>query len=294
MTALDTLTEAADALGQAPVDQKKADPEDLQLWSVTTIIGALDKPALIYWSAEQTAVAAVHERDAWEGIARRDPDDAVEWLKGARFRRPPGQRTAAELGTAVHDACESYALSGIRPDVDEEVRPFLEQFDGWLQRFSPSYEATEVCVYHPGYGYAGQLDAILTIDGVRFLVDYKSSRRSFNNRGKATGPYPEQVGLQLAAYRHAEMAAVWRPRRFEKFRRRYYLLSEAERARGVPLPEVDTGLVLHITPEHAHAYPIRCDAPVFEAFLHTLECHRWVQADSKLVLGDPLMPTGGA
>ena len=29
------------------------------MYSVTTIIGALDKPALLYWAAEETAKAAV-------------------------------------------------------------------------------------------------------------------------------------------------------------------------------------------------------------------------------------------
>lgn len=276
-------------IGEKPDDDAKPAPDDIRMWSVTTIIGALDKPALVYWAAEETAKAAVNEMDAWQGLADRDAADAVDWLKRARFRRPVGQRTAAELGTAVHEACEQYALSGIAPELDDEVRPFFEQFDRWLQQFQPSFEATEVTVYSPTYGYAGTLDAILTIDGVRFLVDYKTTRKETDSRGKATGPYPEQVALQLAAYRHAECAAVWRPRRFEQYRRRYYLLGPSERERAVPVPEVDTGLVLHLTPGHAMAYPMRCDAPVHDAFLHTLEAHRWVNEASKHVMGDPLL-----
>lgn len=276
-------------LGQAPVDIKDAEPDDLRLWSVTTVIGALDKPALVYWSAEQTALAAVA---AVKSLPQRIEEDGetetVKWLTGARFRRPRGQRSATELGTAVHEACEEYALTGVRPDVDAEVAPFLDQFDRWLDRFQPSYQATEVCVYHPTYGYAGTADAFLTIDGTRFLADYKTSRNTLDGKGNLRTPYPEQVGLQLAAYAGAELAAVWRPRRMEKFRRRYYLLSESERAQAVPVPTVDAGLAIQITPESCEAYPINISEPVFEAFLHVQEAARWVNETSKKVMGPAL------
>lgn len=287
-----TLTETppSDQLGQPADDNAKPQPDDLRMWSVTTILGTLDKPALIPWAAKETAQAAVNAADSLAiRIAEDGEAETVKWLSGARFRRPRGQRSATELGTAVHAACEEYALTGRRPDVDDEVVPFLDQFDDWLQKFSPSFEATEVTVYSPTWGYAGTLDAVAVIDGVRFIVDYKTTRKTTDAKGNPTAPYPEQVALQLAAYRHAEYAAVWRPRRTYEFRRRYYLLGESERARAVPVPEVDTGLVLHLTPAHAVAYPIRCDAPVHDAFLHVIEAHRWVNEESKTVMSNPLM-----
>lgn len=298
-----TITETTEprTLGQPAIDDAAAAEQDLQLWSVTTIIGALDKPALLYWSAEQTALAALGSQPTWRGmLADDDPDcthtdaatcQAVKWLRDARFRRPKGQRSASDLGTAVHNACETYALTGTRPDVDNEVRPFLEQFDRWLQEFSPSYQATEVAVYHPELGYAGTADGVLTIDGVRYLIDIKTSRKHLDGRGKPTTPYPEQVALQLAAYRHARYAAVWRPRRLERMRRRYYLLGPDEQALAQPVPEVDTGLVVHITPHACEAYPMVCDAPVFEAYLAAQDCARWLFQDSRQVMSDPLTPT---
>src|SRR5690606_17586071 len=117
-----------------------------------TIIGALDKPALIYWSAEQTARAAVEDLAVWKAMADRDPNDAIDWLKKARFRTKPGERTAAELGTAVHEACEEYVLTGSRPDVEPDVEPFLIQFEKWCERVQPEYQAAEVTVYNPTYG----------------------------------------------------------------------------------------------------------------------------------------------
>ena len=277
-------------LGQPALDGQKPADDDERHWSVTTIIGCLDKPALLYWAAEQTAVAAVNSARTLEArVEEEGVDTVVKWLRDARFRRDRTQRTAAELGTEVHAACEAYALTGQRPDVDAEVQPFLDQFDRWAQEFQPVYQAAEVTVYSPSYGYAGTCDAFLTVGGVRCIVDYKSSRKSFDNRGNPTTPYPE-VALQLAAYRHAELAAVWRPRRMEQYRRRYYLLGQAEREMAVPVPEVDTGLVIHITPDHCDAYPVECGPDIFEAFLFVQEAARWQFQTSKTVIGRPLEP----
>lgn len=294
----------AGALGQPAVEGATPADNDLQLWSVTTILGALDKPALLYWASEMAALAAVHSEATWRGmLADDDPScrhtdaascAAVRWLRDARNRKPKGMISATELGTLVHEACERYALTGTRPtDVAAEVIPYLDRFDEWLQRFGPSYQATEVAVFHPDLGYAGMTDAFLTIDGVRYIADYKTTRKVLDSQGRPSQPYPEQVGLQLAAYRWAEYAAIWRPRRAEKFRRRYYLLSPDERAMAVPVPQVDTGLVIHITPEACEAFPIVCDEAVFEAYLAVQDAARWVNQTSKNVMGEPLMPAGG-
>jgi hypothetical protein len=311
MTALAAVP--APQLGQPAIEDASAQDDDLQLWSVTTILKVLEKSGLIFWSAEETAKAALHFEATWRGMLadddpnclHRDSDcPALKWLAEARFRRPKGLRSANELGTDIHTAVEEYALTGVRPVVDDEVRPFLDQFDGWLQRFSPSYQAVEVTVYHPELGYAGTADAFLTIgghgsptlpgtDAIRYLGDYKSTRKARDSKGKPTSPYPEQDGLQLAAYRHAKYAAVWRPRRLEKFRRRYYLLGPDERAMAVPVPEVDTGLVIHITPEACEAFPIVCDESVFEAYLAVQDAARWVFQMSRTVMGDPLLPARG-
>jgi hypothetical protein len=306
MTATDDVRLGLDAVD---VDPGSAAAEDERLWSVTTILGVIDKPALKYWAAEQTANAAIDSLATWRAMLEDSGrPEAVKWLATAQWRRPKTLLSATNLGSVVHGVCESYALTGHRPtreevaaavhaqggdqvDVDAEtntVGRMLVQFDGWLQRFSPAYQATEVCVYEPTYGYAGQSDGFLTIDGFRAIIDYKSSREPLTSAGKPKTPYPEQVGLQLAAYRHASYAAVWRPRRYELFRRRYYLLGESERALAVPVPEVDGGLCIHITPAACEAYPIRCDAEVHRAFLYTLECFRWVEETSKTAMGSPL------
>jgi PD-(D/E)XK nuclease superfamily len=297
-------------LAHTAIDVTKPDTDDTTFWSVTTIIGALDKPALLYWSAEMTALAAIDNLTTWQAMLDdRGRDETIKWLRDARFRRPKTALASTDLGTVTHNVCEHYALTGTKPDrdyvtdavaaagsphidLDTEVTTvgqMLNQFDGWLQHFQPSYQAAELTAYSETYGYAGTLDALMTIDGVRFIADYKTSREPVDSQGKPKTPYPEQVGLQLAAYRYTECAAIqFTPRRFEKFRRRYYLLSAAERALAEPIPDVDHGLVIQLTPQSCTAYPIDCGHEAHRAFLHTLESFRWVQETSKTVLGEPL------
>lgn len=304
------MTLLTEDLGQ-PVDTVDGPaPDDATLWSVTTIIGVLDKPGIGYWIGEEAAKAAVRNERTWKAMLdEQGEEDAIKWLRDARFRRPKNELSATSLGTVVHAGCEEWALTGVRPDLDRltvlvkneapkmsdeaargeagNASVFLDRFGEWLDEFQPSYQATEVVVFHPEYGYAGTTDAFLTLEGVPLICDYKTSRKDVDGQGKPTGPYSE-VALQLAAYRHAQFAAAFRPRRFEKFRRRYYLLSEAERALAVEVPAVEGGVCIHITPQRCQAYPVRCDETVHEAFLFVLEAARWSFEMSKHVIGGPM------
>lgn len=305
-------TKVAGDLGLPVEDVKKPEDGDLRHWSVTTLIGALDKPALLWWSAEQAATCAVDQYKTWVAMVKSaGRDEAIKWLTGARFRTPQGELGAAQVGTCVHAAIETYTLRGLRPDAkaladivrgnggakfeDDAIAgqvalvdSMVTQFEEWAQTFQPEYLATEVTVFAPSYGYAGTCDGFMKVDGMPVIFDYKTSKKSLTKDGKPTGPYPE-VALQLAAYRYAELAAVWRPRRFESFRRRYYLLSPDERELAVPPPEVEGGLAIHITPEHCTAYPVRCDEQVFERFLFVVEAARWQFEMANQVIGFPLM-----
>jgi len=281
----------SDDLPRDSLDVDRPGPDDTRLVSVTTIIrSASPADGLIYWSAEETAKAAVRAASSLQArIAEEGEQAVVEWLTGARFRRPKGQRSASELGTAVHQAVEQFALTGERPSVDAEVAPYLDQFDRWAQQFQPEYVAAEMTVFSPTYGYAGTADAVMVVGGARVIADYKTSRKSVDRQGRPTKPYPE-VGLQLAAYRHADFAAAWRPRRYEQWSRRYYLLGEGERSAAVDIPEVDGGIAIHLTPDHCHAHTVRCDEAIFDCFLYVLEAARFHLEVARTVVGEPLVP----
>src|SRR4029078_8760738 len=109
--------------------------------------------------------------------------------------------------------------------------------DRFLDEFQPEYIAAEVTVFSPTFGYAGTCDGFLRIGGTDYVVDYKSSREDVDGEGNLKAPFPE-VGLQLAGYRHADIAAIWRARQAEVFKRRYYLLSASARELAGAVPSV--------------------------------------------------------
>lgn len=297
------ITNPLELRGQGAIDLDPAavSADDDRFWSVTEILRAVgDSNGLIHWAAKEAAGAAVTSRETWQAMEREQgTDEALDWIASARFRPPKGKISDSAFGTRVHELLEQYALTGARPEVVatptlpeadvDNARRCLDQFDRWLQDFQPTYLATEAIVYSETYGYAGTADAMLELGGVRFLGDYKSSRKSHDTKGKPTRPYAYSVGLQVAAYAKAEILATWRARRFEETRKRYYLLNADERALAVPVPEVDAGLAIHVTPEHCDAYPIPRLEAAFEAFLHALECARWVFQDSKRAMGPALI-----
>jgi hypothetical protein len=180
------------------VDVPEAGPNDEHFFSVTTILKALSSPALEYWAIRMCAMEAIDKQPTWQAMLEDSGrTETIKWLCGARYRRPKLELGADQLGTVVHRVCEEYALTGRKPtrewvtglvqshaaptvDLDAEVNVvgrMLNQFDNWLQRFTPEYTAAEMPVYNEQFGYAGSLDAILTIGGVRLLTDYKRLAR---------------------------------------------------------------------------------------------------------------------
>lgn len=124
------------------------------------------------------------------------------WRCGARrldFRAEG--RCAADIGTAAHDMIErdigatpqAEDIVGhyeLKPGSDASVRRCFKAYMAWRERRKPEITTVEAQLIHPEYGYGGTIDAIGTIDGERFLLDWKTSN----------GIYDETC-MQLAAYR---------------------------------------------------------------------------------------------
>lgn len=242
-------------------------------WSVTTIIGGgVPKPALLPWGIKMVAEGAVTSRDVVAAMLRKceTPEacakgdfcgrctETIRWLKGLPYAK---RDAAADLGTEVHVAAEAHSLGKPMPPWSPLVKPYMASFERFLADFQPVFTATEASVYNRTQRYAGTLDAIATLTlpmqekPVTALLDVKTGK----------GVYSE-VGLQLAAYRHAEFIGLPDG-------------SEAD------MPDVDGGLCLHLTPDGYRLIEVRCDDEVFRAFLYAREVFRWLEETSKSVLG---------
>lgn len=224
--------------------------------SVTTVIGVVDKSGpLIGWAKRTTAEAAVDNAAAipgWVEMAGRD--GAVSLLtKAASVKRD----RAADAGTAVHGYAEAISR-GIDVEVPEDYAPFVAVYRRFLADFSPAFLAAEEMVCSLKHGYAGTLDAICTIAGETWLLDYKTSK----------GVYPE-TALQLAAYGAADF--IGRPGVARKF----------------AIPKVDQYGVLHLRPEGYELVPFSI-AGAFKAFLAAKALYAYRQEPSPV--GLPIGP----
>ena len=116
------------------------------------------------------------------------------------------KREAGARGSRVHKGCEILGSGGVVHHNDsfsdgegdtqeltaEEYEGILS-FKDWCNEVNPKFLATEKTVFNKKYMYAGTLDAIVEIDGVVWLVDYKTSARI----------YPSHE-VQLASYFYAD------------------------------------------------------------------------------------------
>jgi hypothetical protein len=191
----------------------------LKVPSVTQVIGLLDKPALKFW-AQRTAVEGVctlalqygHDdaifRDP-EALERAivasgrevnaqsfvelfeaqectlpfdRPGDVLRLLKSSEENINAVMRRAADRGSAIHGALESYAETGEQwnpDDYPDEYRGYLVSLAKWVVRWRPSFIASEVVVGSARHEFGGRLDHLLTLarDERTWLIDLKTNAK---------------------------------------------------------------------------------------------------------------------
>lgn len=141
---------------------------DVRVPSVTTIIGVLNKPALLKW--------------AWQcGV------DGIDYLKA--------RDAAADAGTLAHSMILAH-LKGEQPDTAEYSKETIDlaenSFLSYLQ-WEKEHQVKPVLVETPlvdeEYKYGGTPDMVGEVDSELCLVDFKTGK----------GLYPEYE-IQLSAY----------------------------------------------------------------------------------------------
>lgn len=177
-----------------PEGRMYVDTEGNGYTSVTTALHALPKEYIHeVYKPRQVARFAVEHAVVLVTRAER-PDEAEAWLvEGCDVARDK----AGATGTLVHDRIEGW-WSGTNDNWtgvagDKTAAAMWVQFQTWASVHDVHPVVVEAIVWSRQYGYAGRLDAIVDLDGVRTLLDVKT--------GKSVR---ESVRLQLAAYRYAD------------------------------------------------------------------------------------------
>jgi len=232
--------------------------------SVTTILGAIAKPALTSWAAKSVAEEAVLHPDEWIPIAKRDQAAAIDHLKGAPWR---ARDKGGALGTLLHTAIEAHTLGLPLPDLDaENGQPMMDAYLAWAEKARPVWALSEATVCSKNHGYAGTMDGIIEVNGRTLAVDLKTSKPGRQGHGL----YPE-IALQLAAYTAADVVC----------------LSDGSQ---VPMPPVDGAAGLWLRPGICRLFSVDAGPEALAAFLATKAVAEWTWAEHAWV-GDEIMPT---
>lgn len=171
--------------------------------SVTTLLGNLSKPALIYWAAKEGAAAvgeyleSVQHYDddlhgPWAKITDGDIRHVMELARTAHTKR---KNAAAAKGNRVHAAIDTFHRDYFNfelPDDGDPARIAVEAFLRWWTESGLRVVSVERKVVDAAGRYAGRLDLLCESDDALIVADTKTSG----------GIYPEHV-LQNAAYAQA-------------------------------------------------------------------------------------------
>jgi hypothetical protein len=269
-----------------------------EFYSVTTMIGGGIPKHLQNWYAKLVAELAYadverHGADAldhWATEGRAYIDElrangradetpkglALRYLKGAAERE---RDAAARRGSEVHDEAEAHVLKHARegarffaethelPVWPDEIAPKMASFDRFLRERRPIYLYTEANVFSRTRSYAGRADAFLRAkvpddwtpppwisrpfvweqDGgppgwLTLCTDYKSGREIYH-----------EVAAQTAAYANGDF------------------IGGPDRVTELPIPRVDSGAVLHLTPTKFRFEAVGPMDHAFRVFLYARE-----------------------
>lgn len=174
----------------------KHDGRDLP--SVTTICGVLEKPALVQWAANQACDYIMYNlAQVSKGIGPWYPEDVGPIVEKARKEFRSASKKAMDIGSNVHAAIEYLLKTGKEPVIsaDEELAGYMA-FLEWADHHDFLAIETEHTVYSDKY--AGTCDLICTLNGKKYLIDFKTSTMR-----DGTAAYPEHR-FQVAAYRQTD------------------------------------------------------------------------------------------
>lgn len=253
--------------------------------SVTNILGATSKPALVGAAAKHAGERAVKQEMEWHAIQQEEGDEAARKWISAAFREYSNYR--AQLGSAVHFCCEvfdehviaepefvafddyliEYVTEHWAVPMSEHrdtpaknlelIRKHVEQYDRACREKGLRFIERERTVFSPAHGYAGTLDGVVEMGSERYVLDIKTGFVA-----------SESVPLQLAAYRFASHEVD------DKYTR-----PKSVWASG--------GLVLQLKPASYKLWPVTCGVDEFAAFLDVKAVWEWKQR-AKDAVGEAL------
>lgn len=164
--------------------------QDKTFDGVTSVLGIIAKPALVYWAANKAAEYIDANLPVNTAI---DEVQKVKLIEGAKTAHRSFLKDAADYGTLLHNWIEKY-IKGQNPEIptNETLKKAVEQFLEWKEKHKVKFLESEKKVASLKYEFCGTCDLIAEIDDKVVLGDIKTSSGVWN-----------EYWLQTAAYKGA-------------------------------------------------------------------------------------------
>lgn len=154
---------------------------------VTTALGIIAKPQLIWWAASE---AANHVKATLRPGVPLDELEIQQLCDEARKAHNRKKDKAADAGTYVHNWIEDFVLGNdpampVNPQLQRVINDFLH----WWKNTNIEVISPEQVFCSPTHMLAGTADLVCKVDGKLTIMDWKTG----------SGIYPEMF-MQMAAY----------------------------------------------------------------------------------------------
>lgn len=157
--------------------------------SVTNILGVINKPALVYWAAQQAAE-----------IALENPWMSVKAVATGIYRV---KKAAGKRGIDVHDITEKLD-KGKKVRKTKAIKGYVEAYQKFLKDIPFRVIETEKVVYSVKHKYAGRSDRLIKLTNNKSEENRRGSYRPLIFMDIKTGKrIYDEVSLQLTAYKSA-------------------------------------------------------------------------------------------
>lgn len=157
---------------------------------VTSILGVIAKPALVYWSAKMAAEYVDANLRVGQAL---DEVQKMELVEGAKKAHRSFLKKAGDYGTLLHEAIERYIKTGKEEKFQNAtLQKGYTDFLTWAKNNKVEFKLSEKKVYSRKYNFAGTLDFTAIVNGKKVVGDLKTSSGIW-----------DEYWLQLAAYKHA-------------------------------------------------------------------------------------------
>lgn len=165
------------------------------LLGTSTIVGVVNKPALIQWAANQ---AVEYVATLWSKDTPYDEAHIQAVLKDARYAHKKKKESAATKGTDMHALLEEYVkeciLKGGSPLTPSQADTKVKVFADWAVLNVKRFLWSEMNCYSTSLWVGGISDVgAELLNGKNVIIDFKSSKEAYETQFIQCAGYDLQV-----------------------------------------------------------------------------------------------------